>query len=367
LLINGQSCNVGGNPDLFTVQIVHNGFFCGLGNNLSYIEGTVDYYDNCNVETWSLLWIKDFVRELGHEVTDRLHIYWLQPDKDVTDGLVCIEKDADIVLMIEAAAVHKELCLMVDHTNFLKQLRDDVIVQGGPPLPPVISPQKMPKSVSEASSSHTRATATEDEEQQVDPESVGDTDGEDDSDSEFWDSDWDAEDGDDEIFQSQVDRDVNDHNEPLAVTDLEDDAATGDEDLNLTREEEEYLKYRFTEFNPEVDMDSPEFKTGMVFANAVELRHALAAYSIRNRVKIKKTRNEAGRINAECEPGCTWKLRASNDSRKEALTVRLYSAKHTCESTFDLQALTAPFLTRYFMNEFRDNQNMDLTTFAAKN
>ncbi|KAM0827899.1 hypothetical protein ACQ4PT_067889 [Festuca glaucescens] len=176
----------------------------------------------------------------------------------------------------------------------------------------------------------------------------------------------DYEDGDDDIFESQVDREVNDHNEPLAVTDLEDDAATGDEDLNLTTEEEEYLKYRFSEFNPEVDMDSPEFKTGMVFANATELRHALAAYSIRNRVKIKKTRNEAGRINAVCENGCTWKLRASSDSRKEALTVRAYSAKHTCESTFELKALTAPFLTRYFLNEFRDNQKMDLATFAAK-
>ncbi|KAM0896838.1 hypothetical protein ACQ4PT_022942 [Festuca glaucescens] len=363
----------GGNPDLFTVQIVHNGFFCGLGTNLTYIEGTVDYYDNCNVDTWSLLWIKDFVRELGHELTDRLHIYWCLPGKDATDGLLCIEKDADIVQMIEAAADHKELCLMVDHTNFLKQLRDDVVLNGGLSLPPVISPKKIPKSVSEASSSHTRAAAHEDEEQGVDTElchsdgeAVVDADGEEDTDSEFYDSEWDAEDGDDDIFESQVDREVNDHNEPMAVTDLEDDATTGDEDLNLTIEEEEYLKYRFSEFNPEVGMDSPEFKTGMVFANATELRHALAAYSIRNRVKIKKTRNEASRINAVCENGCTWMLRASSDSRKEALTVRAYSAKHTCESTFELKALTAPFLTRYFLNEFRDNQKMDLATFAAK-
>ncbi|KAM0867527.1 hypothetical protein ACQ4PT_041943 [Festuca glaucescens] len=276
----------GVNPDLFTVQIIHNGFFCGLGTNLTYIEGTVDYYDNCNVDTWSLLWIKDFVRELGHELTDSFEMMWFS-----MEGYHCLLS---------------------------------------------LAPKKIPKSVSEASSSHTRAAAHEDEEQGVDTElchsdgeAVVDADGEEDTDSEFYDSEWDAEDGDDDIFESQVDREVNDHNEPMAVTDLEDDATTGDEDLNLTIEEEEYLKYRFSEFNPEVGMDSPEFKTGMVFANATELRHALAAYSIRNRVKIKKTRNEAGMVNAVCENGCTWMLRASSDSRKEALTVRDYLAKHT--------------------------------------
>jgi hypothetical protein len=89
----------------------------------------------------------------------------------------------------------------------------------------------------------------------------------------------------------------------------------------------------------------------MVFANANELRHALGAYSIRKR----KTGNESGRINALCEEGCTWRLNASSDSRKEALTVRKYTKKHTCEGTFELKALIAPFLTRYFINEFRDN------------
>jgi hypothetical protein len=143
------------------------------------------------------------------------------------------------------------------------------------------------------------------------------------TDSEYCDSDWDAEDGDDNIFESQVDREVNDHNEPLVVHDLEDDAALGDEDFRLTIEEE-YLKYRFSEFNPEVEMESLVFKIGMVFANANELRHALGAYSIRKR----KTRNESGRINAVCEEGCTWRLNASSDSRKEALIVRKYRKAH---------------------------------------
>jgi hypothetical protein len=91
---------VGGNPDLFTVEVEHNGFFCGLGSNLMYVDGTRDLYDNCNAETWSLLWIHHILSELGHELDEKVHVYWCLPRRDITHGLVCIEKDTDTVKMI---------------------------------------------------------------------------------------------------------------------------------------------------------------------------------------------------------------------------------------------------------------------------
>jgi hypothetical protein len=84
----------------------------------------------------------------------------------------------------------------------------------------------------------------------------------------------------------------------------EDDATLEDEDLNMTKEQEAELKYKFNVFNPEVDLDRPEFKVGMVFSSMREIRNALSAYSIRNRVKVSKIRNEATRIDAICRPGC---------------------------------------------------------------
>ena len=45
-------------PDKFTVYLEHNGFFCGLKDNLSYVSGTVDYWDNYNNDYFSLLWIE---------------------------------------------------------------------------------------------------------------------------------------------------------------------------------------------------------------------------------------------------------------------------------------------------------------------
>jgi hypothetical protein len=92
---------------------------------------------------------------------------------------------------------------------------------------------------------------------------------------------------------------------------------------------------------------------------------------VKERVKIKKVRNESGRIHAvclgECPVGnCSWFLKASEDNRKEAMVVKNYCGKHLCERVWELKALTATFLTEYFIDEFRDNQKMDLQTFANK-
>ena len=112
---------------------------------MCYIDSTPAFVDYCHTETWSLLWVEEFLKQLGYEKDDKMHVYWQLPGKNICDGLVCMQSDADIVEMIKSVSSHKTLCLMVDHTNFIKRLRDDVIINGGPPLPPVISPKKIPK------------------------------------------------------------------------------------------------------------------------------------------------------------------------------------------------------------------------------
>ena len=298
---------------MFTLQIEHNGLFCGQSADLDYISGSVHWYDNCSVDTFSLLWIEDFLKELGHEIDDMLHIYWCMPGKTLTDGLVCIEKDADILAMTTATKEVKTVCVIIDHTNFLQQLREDVIIKLGPGLPHVITP------TAEASTSGDKqGNAVEPQERAEETGEVTEAQEgpeEDETDSDFVDSDYDAADGDDDLFDSFVDKDVNDNNEQVQVHDLENDAAAGDEDLRLSKEQQEQLIYKFTEFNAAVDMDRPEFKLGMVFADAKELRHALSAYRITNRVKVKKSRNTAVRIDAHCQEGCPWMLKAFVDSR----------------------------------------------------
>jgi hypothetical protein len=43
----------------FIVEIEHNGLFL-LHEKVVYVGGTVDFFDNCNDDTWLILSIEDF-------------------------------------------------------------------------------------------------------------------------------------------------------------------------------------------------------------------------------------------------------------------------------------------------------------------
>jgi hypothetical protein len=63
---------------------------------------------------------------------------------------------------------------------------------------------------------------------------------------------------------------VEDNNEKLEIVEQEDDAGLDNEDIQLSREQQLELKYKFKTFNAEVDSENPEFKLGMVFSSIQE-------------------------------------------------------------------------------------------------
>ena len=48
------------NDDYFSVEIHYKGFFCGLGKKRIYMDNKIDWFDFCNTDTWSLLYVGDF-------------------------------------------------------------------------------------------------------------------------------------------------------------------------------------------------------------------------------------------------------------------------------------------------------------------
>jgi hypothetical protein len=130
----------GDNTDLFSVQVIHNGFFCNLTSEVEYISSSVDFFDNCYAGTWSMSVLDEILFMLGCQRDSKLHLYWCLPGKVINDGLVCVESNADCASMASASKYEKTLLLFIDHTNFLRELRDDVIIKGGTTFPSVITP-----------------------------------------------------------------------------------------------------------------------------------------------------------------------------------------------------------------------------------
>lgn len=43
------------------MELHHDGFFVGYDHLRSYVDGKISRFDNCEVDTWSTLWLDDFV------------------------------------------------------------------------------------------------------------------------------------------------------------------------------------------------------------------------------------------------------------------------------------------------------------------
>jgi hypothetical protein len=87
-----------------------------------------------------------------------------------------------------------------------------------------------------------------------------------------------------------------------------DDEESEDEELDLTYlDGEGESRLRFKSWTKE-DIKNPQFFVGQVFASVVDVRKAIAEYSVKNRVEIKLPRNDNRRLRDHCDEGCPWNL-----------------------------------------------------------
>ncbi|KAM0902311.1 hypothetical protein ACQ4PT_019358 [Festuca glaucescens] len=308
----------------FSLEVCHNGFFCGLGERLQYVDDTVSVFDYVSADTWSNLVLDEILEMLGCLRDQKVHVYWLSPGKTLKDGLLPIVTDADMTEMRNATTVDNTLVIFVEHTNFLRTIRAEIVRNNvaradssvARPAPSVARPAssgaRPASSVARATSSVARPAPSVASEaasivavENVQQDTLLELDDDTDSGSDFdiYDSDYDTEDGDDDLFIDNVDNSVNDNNERAVFVEIEDKDALDDRDLNLVDDERQQLQLKFKEFNLEVDMDAPVFKIGMKFADIEEVRQAVNTYNIRNRVKIRKIKNDRTRVHAICDEG----------------------------------------------------------------
>ncbi|KAL6845716.1 hypothetical protein ACP4OV_024291 [Aristida adscensionis] len=126
----------------FTMEVHHGGFFVGQREHRAYCDQKVDWFDHCEVDTWSPLWFDDFVVQLGHEKTNSLKFYWLLPGRTLADGLRIIAEDSDTLVMASMVDRYKNL-VYFDHDDNVGGDWDDVIANPVCSLPRVFSPKRV--------------------------------------------------------------------------------------------------------------------------------------------------------------------------------------------------------------------------------
>ncbi|XP_044372993.1 uncharacterized protein [Triticum aestivum] len=148
--------------------------------------------------------MKYCLSRLDYDPTDPLvKVYWVLPGKDIMDGLVCVDTEEAIAAMVTASKEAKTLDVIVDEENKIRTLYgDDVILNRCPTLP-----RKFPRSgqFGEGTSGSYAEGAREEEETGEEEEAGESGEAEDaQTDSDFYESDFDCEDGDDDLFAENV-------------------------------------------------------------------------------------------------------------------------------------------------------------------
>ncbi|CAO2141469.1 unnamed protein product [Urochloa humidicola] len=375
--------------DFFTLEVHHDGFFLGHGSTRSYIDGKVAWFDHYDADTWSPLRLDDFVVGLGYEKGENLKIYWLLHGKSLADGLRIVLSGGNTNVMASLVDRVKNFVVYLDHDNHISgNIWEDIVENPISHLPKVLSPKKTcyvdrggPSTLNDTGIDRAGPSTLVDTGNEVGNE-IGSDESDDSEDIDFLDSDYELDEGDDDLFADNVDEDVDDDcgskirktkkatgsrftRQPIAVQIAEEEELSTDEEgLQLPDSDGEgSSRNKFKSFRSE-DMVNPTFKVGLKFSSVEELRKAITEYSLRNRVQIKMPRNDRTRIRAHCADDCPWYLYASLDSRVKCFLIKTYVGQHNCQKEWSLKKCTAKWLSKKYIESFRADDKMSLSNFA---
>ncbi|EAZ36776.1 hypothetical protein OsJ_21113 [Oryza sativa Japonica Group] len=191
-ILGASPPSYGCKDEQFTTELHHGGFFSGVGSSRIYLDEKVDWFDYCDSDTWSSLWLDDFIEQLGYDMSEKAKVYWLLPGKTFSDGLRRINSDASTNSMVALAPRFRTLLLYVDHQDILESINWDDVALSTPASIPIVA-------------SRERSTMNR-KDSDVKPIEGHDIDDDDDIDvdPDFVDSDYEADKGDDDAFDNCV-------------------------------------------------------------------------------------------------------------------------------------------------------------------
>jgi hypothetical protein len=90
-------------------------------------------------------------------------------------------------------------------------------------------------------------------------------------------------------------------------------------------------------------MEHPQLRTDMIVDSVEVFRKPVTQYAIKERVQIRKKRNNQKRFEAVCvgetstRETCTWKIVVVQYNKTTYFLVKFYYGKHTCERVWEVK------------------------------
>ncbi|KAL2485962.1 MuDR family transposase [Abeliophyllum distichum] len=154
------------------------------------------------------------------------------------------------------------------------------------------------------------------------------------------------------------------HDEPVEAHDTDYGESDELESLGSDGESRSAKRSREAEFNTNVDMNNPQFTTGLVFETKRILIDAVKEYSVINNKALKWKRNDKQRFRAVCKhSGCPFVLYARVMRDKTSWEIRTLNDDHTCPSTFNNKRVSSTYMARKYASAFRSDPDIRLHGF----
>lgn len=304
-------------------------------------------------ELLSLDEIHHFMKRLGYSEPHRL--YYVMPQSNLNEGLVALHTGVDVSRMVE----HMVDCRMVELFQIGKNDMDPLEVSG----------------------SEESVEGDTDKSHDTEYDSLGDSDY--------------ASSEDDKMYEKYVDLEVeatgwakfSNNNTKIphpqntikgkmvvqTIADVDSgsdtDCVSASELESLSSSDEEgngEKRIRPKQFNPDADMENPEFKVHMLFATKEVFVKAVRMHSIVDRRDIKLVKNDKARVRARCAGSCPWECYARKKDNEPTFEVRTYLGKHTCKKVWNTRNCSSKIVAEWYADDFASDPSMSIPNLMSR-
>ena len=247
------------------MEFIFGGFFLGGGSSRAYLNGRKVCYDFCDATQASMPMLYELVEHLGYETAGRIAIYLLLPGMQLNEGglkLLSRNNDTNIIRKVVREG-YKYLMFYLDHednyggggwddavSNPFTRQREENIVEPSFVVPEENRSEVMyiGDSTCEGTSSGSRRSRRAVVEEEDDEGSWSDSDDSDYNPEELVDSDYDLQDGDEDLVMDESHVADDEKKGKRKGKQVAEDDNSEDDRLELPDSDDEDMKFNFKYF-----------------------------------------------------------------------------------------------------------------------